>query len=220
MLDNRPAWQHQPALRPREDPGDGAQVLDALGRLARGRAAADVEGRDFGNDRRLPEVGGESGRFIDQAAIGDEGALRKFIHHGMELLGRFNAVLVVGQAGFERCREQHFEVAAARVRVAVLGRDDLALFGQADLPGHGAGGLGEYGVIAGAAAASDRPAAAVEQAQPDAMPAADAGQFDLGLVQFPARGQEAAILVAVGVAEHDLLRQVAAGCRGAAGRPP
>jgi hypothetical protein len=40
---------------------------------------------------------------------------------------------------------------------------------------------------------------------------ADAGQFDLGLVQFPARGQEAAVLVAVGVAEHDFLLVAAAG---------
>lgn len=37
------------------------------------------------------------------------------------------------------------------------------------------------------------------------MLAADAGQSDLGFVKFPARGQEATILVAVGVAEHDFL---------------
>ncbi len=37
-----PARQHQPALRPAEHPGNGAQILDLAGLLARRRAAADV----------------------------------------------------------------------------------------------------------------------------------------------------------------------------------
>ena len=71
-----PARQHQAALRPAEDPGDGSQVFDPVRGLARGRAAADVERGDFGDDGRLPEIGREARRFIDKAAIGVEGAGR------------------------------------------------------------------------------------------------------------------------------------------------
>ena len=116
-----PAGQHQPALRPAEHPGNGAQVFDALGRLARGRAAADVEGGDFGNDGGLPEISGETGSVVNQIAVGVESAFGKFIHDAVELPGRFDAVFVVGQAGFDGGGKQHFEIAPAGIRVAVLG---------------------------------------------------------------------------------------------------
>jgi hypothetical protein len=50
----------------------------------------------------------------------------------------------------------------------------------------------------------------VEQPQPHAVALKHADQADLGLVEFPARGNEAAILVAVGIAEHHLLHPAAA----------
>ena len=75
-----PAGQHQPALRPAEHPGDGAQVLDARRGLARGRPAADVELGDLADHRRFPEVALEARRLVDQVAIGAEGAGRQLLH--------------------------------------------------------------------------------------------------------------------------------------------
>src|SRR5204862_8156992 len=65
-------------------------------------------------------------------------------------------------------------------------------------------------VVARTSPATHRAAPAVEQAQGHAVAAQDVDQAVLGLVQLPARREEAAVLVAVGVAEHDLL-QIAAG---------
>ena len=58
----------------------------------------------------------------------------------------------------------------------------------------------------------------MEQAQPDLMPREHLDQFQLGLVQFPAGGQETAILVAVGIPEHHFLRAAAAGQQPRVGR--
>ena len=77
-------------------------------------------------------------------------------------------------------------------------------------PVHRARRLRQDGLVARAAAAADRAAAAVEQAQRDAVLRARSGveqldQRDLGAVQLPVAGEEAAVLVAVAVAEHDVL---------------
>src|SRR4029077_10488690 len=95
-------------------------------------------------------------------------------------------------------------------RIGVLARDHLALLGQAQLPVDAAGRLGKHDPVAGAAPAPDSAAAAVEQAQADAVPPAGVDDRQLALVQLPVRRQEAAVLVAVRVAEHDLLRVAAA----------
>ncbi len=57
----------------------------------------------------------------------------------------------------------------------------------------------------GAAAAADGAAAAVEQAQPDAVAVGDVAQSALGAVDLPLGGGDAAELGGVRVAEHDLL---------------
>ena len=75
-----PAGQHEPALRPREHPGNRAQVLDRVRLLARGGARADVEARDFGDDGRGPEIALEALGLVDEAAIGLVGAERQFLH--------------------------------------------------------------------------------------------------------------------------------------------
>ena len=205
-----PARQHQTALRPAEDPRNRAQVLDAVGWLARGRAAADVQLRDLGDHRRFAEVGGEALGFIDQPAVGLERQLRERVHDRTEGL-RFGLLFQVEQGRFQRSGSEDFQVAATDFRVRVFRGDDFALFGDADLPGNGAGRLREDGLIARAAAAADRAAAAVEQAQANLVLAEHLGQLDFGLVQFPARSQEATVLVAVGVAKHDLVFVAARG---------
>ena len=60
------------------------------------------------------------------------------------------------------------------------------------------------------AATADRTAAAVEQAQADVMAFKNIDELDLGLVELPPRRNETAILVAVGIAEHDFLYAAAA----------
>ena len=98
--------------------------------------------------------------------------------------------------------------------LAYLRADDLALFGQADLALHRAWRLRQDGLVAGPAAAADGAAAAVEQAQGQAVFALQRlEQLDqrvLGAVQLPVAGEEAAVLVAVAVAEHDVLLGAAA----------
>jgi len=100
---------------------------------------------------------------------------------------------------------QHFQVAAPYFRVRILGRDDFALLRQADLSLHGTGRLGQDGFVAGTAATSDRTTTAVEQTQLDLILLEDRHQLDLSLVEFPAGGEETAVLVAVRIAEHDFL---------------
>ena len=72
--------------------------------------------------------------------------------------------------------------------------DHLALLGEADLPVHGARRLREDRLVARAAAAADGAAAAVEEAQRDAVLARSAreqlDQRDLGAVQLPVAGEE------------------------------
>src|SRR5262245_47834962 len=89
--------------------------------------------------------------------------------------------------------------------VGVVGGDDLALLGHAQAAADRARGLSLDGAAGGGAAATDRAAAAVEIGDLDVELAADAGERELRLEQRPIGGEEAAVLVRVGVAEHDLL---------------
>ena len=114
------------------------------------------------------------------------------------------------QARLQRRGGEDFQIVAADFGVGIFAGDDLALLGDADLAVHRAAGLRDDGVIARPAAAADRAAAAVEQPQPHVVALEHLDQADLGLVELPARGDEAAILVAVGIAEHHFLHAAAA----------
>ena len=52
--------------------------------------------------------------------------------------------------------------------------------------------------------ASHRAAAAVEEHRPHPMPGTGGSQFRLGAVQRPLAGEDAAVLVAVGITDHHL----------------
>ncbi len=119
-------------------------------------------------------------------------------------------MLRLQQAGFEGRGGQNFQIVAADFGVGIFAGDDFALLGDADLAVHRAARLRNDGVIARPAAAADRAAAAVEQPQPHAVTLEHFDQPDLGLVEFPARGDEAAVLVAVGIAQHHFLDAAAA----------
>ena len=83
------------------------------------------------------------------------------------------------------------------------------MFGQPDLTAHRAGWLRQYGVKTGAAASPDRATAPMEQAQGDAVQCfqrvEDIDQGNFGLIKRPVAGEDAAVFVAVRVAEHDVL---------------
>ena len=101
------------------------------------------------------------------------------------------------------------EILARKLGQRVLVRDHLALLGELDLAVEHAPRLGQDRVVRRAAAASDRPAPAVEQAQPHAVPGRDVAQRALGLVDLPLGRGDAGLLVRVGVAEHHLLHVAA-----------
>ena len=109
------------------------------------------------------------------------------------------------QARVERGRDQRFEVAAAELGIRILAGDDLALLGDAQAARDASRRLREDRLVARPAAAADRAAAAVEQAQLHAVRRRRVDQRALGAIERPVRRQVAAVLVAVGIAEHHLL---------------
>ena len=96
-------------------------------------------------------------------------------------------------------------------RLGVLGGDHLTLLGDAQRALHRARRLGQDRVVAGSPAAAHGTAATVEEPQPDSGLARRLDQVQLCPVQRPVRGQVAAVLVGVGVAEHDFLAVAAGG---------
>ena len=110
-----PSRQHQPALRPAEHPGNGAEVLDLAGFLARRRPAADVERGDLRDDGRGPEIIGKPLGFIDQPAIGLEGQRRQLLHR-LQIFRAGRAVLWLQQACLERRRGKNFQIVSSRPR--------------------------------------------------------------------------------------------------------
>src|SRR2546430_10135806 len=89
--------------------------------------------------------------------------------------------------------------------VGVAGEGDLTLLGETEPAAQGAGGLGHDRAAGGAPAPADRAPAAVEQEQGGACLAAGRDERPLRPVQLPVGGDEAAVLVAVRVPQHDLL---------------
>ena len=172
--------------------------------LARGGARADVEGRDLGDDGRGPEIAHETHR---SRRPGRDRPCKPLPtippshREKRDRAPRFRPATASPRAS----PSERLEIAPADLGIGIFARDDFALLGDADLALHRAARLGEDRVVARAAAAADRAAAAVEQADAHAVLAEDLDQADLGLVQFPARGDEAAVLVGIGIAEHHLL---------------
>ncbi len=113
------------------------------------------------------------------------------------------------QGGFQCRRREDLEVAPTEFRVRVFAGDDLALLGDANGTLDRTRRLSQDRLVARPAAAPDRAAATMEEARLDVVTAEDVDERHLGLVELPAGGQETAILVAVGIAEHDLLNAAA-----------
>ena len=164
---------------------------------------------DLGDDRGCPEIIGETLGLVDQPAIGLEGQRRQLLHR-LQIFRPTARCAWAAAGSLPASRRPGFRDCAADLGVGIFAGDDFALLGDPDLAVHRAARLRDDGVIARAAAAADRAAAAVEQPQPHMVALEHFDQADLGLVELPARGDEAAVLVAVGIAEHHLLHRAAA----------
>src|SRR6185503_18590173 len=95
-------------------------------------------------------------------------------------------------------------------------RHHLALLGDANAAADRAGGKCTRCFKAVATAASDGPAAAMKEAQANAARLRRCDQLDDRRADFPVRGYIPAVLIAVGVADHDLDEIVLSGHQGAA----
>ncbi len=100
--------------------------------------------------------------------------------------------------------ERGLEIPVREVRQAVLEGDRLALLGQLQAAGWMARGLCEDRRVRRPAAAARAAAAAVEDRQLDVRIACDLDEPLLRPVDRPLRGEVAAVLAGVGVADHDL----------------
>lgn len=98
-----PARQHEAGLRPGEDPGDGAQILDPATGDARGGAAADVQLGDLGDGCGRPEEVPEPRVAIDPVAIGLRAGLAEPPHLQVEpsVARSWGVDVVIGEKSYE-----------------------------------------------------------------------------------------------------------------------
>ena len=181
------------------------------------RSEIDVVGlRDVGllpmfSDADLADRGGrlevvdETGCLVDQFGVGAVRARGQIVEHLVGGSRGITKAFDVEQRRFEGRGQQGLQIAVRDPWFGVLRGDDLALLGEPQRAVHRARRLRQDGVVAGAAAAADGAAATVEEPQPDSGLAGGLDEVQLGAVQRPVGGQVAAVLVGVGVAEHDLL---------------
>ena len=200
-----PAGEHDAGLGPGEDPGDGPQVGDGGGLFAGCWSGSDVEVADFGQGGGGGEVFDEAGVVVDQVGVFGLAEFGDFPHDGVGLLRVGLPLFDFEEGRFDGGGDEGFEVAAGGFGGAVFRGDDFALFGDADCPVDGAFGLGEDGVVGGAAAAADGAAPAVEEAEGDVVVLGGGYEVEFGVVKGPVGGEVAAVFVGVGVAEHDFL---------------
>ena len=123
-------------------------------------------------------------------------------------------LLLRGDRGEQNAIGHLLDDAESEVGIVIARGENFALLGHANLRVVTAAGLGQDRLGRRAAAARDAAAAAVKKREPESALLADVGDGFLRLKERPVGGKVAAILVAVGVAEHDLL-VVAAGAGGA-----
>ena len=202
-----PAWQHEAALHPREDPGDRAQVRHGARGLAVGWARAELQPADLGNRRGgLPE-GDEIGVVVHQRLIGGVTRLGHALHRVAPVSGDVRLILR------DVRRQQHaighlLQRAVRNVGVVIACGEHLALFGDTNVPILQPARLRQNRLGRRAAAARDGPAAPVEERKPHAGLRAGRHNRFLGLEQSPVCRDVTAVFVAVGVAQHHHLMVV------------
>ena len=136
-----PAWQHEATLTPAEYPRNRPQVFDLLRRLARRRAAADVELGDFRDRRRGAEIRQKLRRFVDQRPVRRERQRGKLVHRGVIIRHCVVAACRGQQARLHRRGDQRFQIAPAELGVRILAGDDFTLLSNANRAVHAPRGL-------------------------------------------------------------------------------
>ncbi len=106
----------------------------------------------------------------------------------------------------EHAGAEHLHLKRGGALIGVFERDDLALFGHAQASADGARRLRRDRLRRRRAAPAHRTAATMEKGDGDAGLGADLSQFRLRFRKLPVRRQEAAVLIRVGIADHDFLR--------------
>ena len=175
---------------------------------------ADVQRTDLADRGGLQEVLHETVCLVDQFGVGTLRTVGQFVENFVGRAGRVAEPLDVEQGRLQGGRQQGLQVALGHLRLGVFGGDHLALLGQPQRAVHRSRRLSEDGFIAWPSTAADRAAATVEEPQPNSGFACRFDEVEFGPVERPVGGQVAAVLVGVGVAEHDLLA-VAAGAHDA-----
>ena len=194
-----------PRLRPREHPRDRPQVVQGLHRQSPARRArADGEQPDLLERRDLGEPGGEPVRADQRVEPGPRGLVQHRCERGEPGGGGGIALRQGRRPGEQGGGGDLLDVAGGDDRVAVPGKDDLALLGDLEPAVDRPGRLGEQGPVGRAAPAPERPAAAVEQRQREVVPTGPLRDLALRDVERERRGDRADVLGRVGVAEHDL----------------
>ena len=173
------------------------------------RPAGDGQGGDGRERGGLAEVAHQIG-VADQLAIG---ALAD-VGHASEQRAIFRR-LQGGRAarfhpGQERGAAGLLDVARGQGGIREVVGAHLALLGDLDAAAEGVARQGADGAVGGTAAAADRAASAVEDAEGDAVLAADFGGLALGGDDAHAAGEHAAALHGVRVADEELLDVAAA----------
>ena len=205
-----PRGQPGTVLRPREHPGYGAQRIDAAAAGAPARPRADPQPLDHVDRRRQAEIRRKVAVVVHQRAVVRARVAGEFRRDRAPwLLARLRRPR-------PQRRAQHragslLEVAQCQRADAVFAVDHLALLGQAQSAVDRTARRGDHRALGLAAAAADRTAAAVEEADVHAAVVRERGQRDLGLLQRPARRDQAAVLGAIGVAQHHHLPIAARG---------
>mmetsp|Transcript_12574 Transcript_12574/g.41215 ORF Transcript_12574/g.41215 Transcript_12574/m.41215 type:complete len:474 (+) Transcript_12574:1590-3011(+) len=199
-----PHWQVEPHLRPREDPRDRAERLDAALRLALGGARAEVHrGERRRRARRVEVLGEDAARRLVDGALESGGRLIGKALDECAVLGarqrrRRDGVLQHGDG--VALQRVHRHTGRAEVRV-----DLLALHGDPVTARDGPRGLREESQVLRPAAAADGAAAAVEERDARVGLGRHLEQILLRGVQLPERGQLARVLGRVRIAEHHLV---------------
>src|SRR4029077_10909111 len=106
---------------------------------------------------------------------------------------------------FEASGNHDFQIPFGEHWIGILPGEDLALLGDANLSRKISRWLRENSGVRRPAAPADRAAPSVKEPQVHALFPGRRMQIALRLVQLPCAGEHAAVLVRIGVAEHDFL---------------
>src|SRR5690348_2777181 len=119
-------------------------------------------------------------------------------------------LLLIWKARFDDASHNQLHIAQSDIMQTIFEREHLTLLGDAQPSIHCAGRLAENGLIDGAAAAPNRTSAPMKHCNTNAAAFPKLSEAQLSAVQFPGRGQDAAVFATIRIAQHHLLFSSAA----------